>query len=326
MFDYTQLRIDLLDLILNESLEPNLERFINSGQDYLEKIVLIRGYGFPFLEASPSYTPAILESTNTFELPTDYMMMLYITPTDQLGSPVVTLSAGTGSLAAGTYYYRVTALNSNGETLGSEEQSITVVVNKSVILSWTAITNATSYKIYGRTKDGELYIATTTNTTYEDVGTITPSGAIPTFNTTGTTVYCPIISENTKKFGIQNNTYIDVINKARPGYYKRTGNTLMFDCFSDVDYGVDFRYYRHEPTLSDSVQTNAWTEERNYCTLLYASAVQAIPYLGDDKRIAVWRGAFEESLSLLRSYHNAEMVSGKNRTEYPPNYFFGGGK
>lgn len=326
MYCYTQLRLDLLNLILNNSLKPSLERFISIGQDYLEKIVLNRGYGFPFLEASPLYTPAILEATNTFELPTDYMMMLHLTPTDQLGSPVVTLTSGTGSLAAGTYYYRVTALNSNGETLGSEEQSITVLINKSVILSWTAVTGATSYKIYGRTESGELYIATTTNTTYEDLGTITPSGAIPTFNTTGTTVYCPIISENAKKFGIQNNTYIDVSNKARPRYYKRTGNALIFNCFSDVDYGVDFRYYRHEPTLSDSVQTNAWTEERNYNTLFYASAIQSIPYLGDDPRIKVWKGAFEESLSLLRSYHNAEMVSGKDRPESPPNHFFGGSR
>lgn len=103
-----------------------------------------------------------------------------------------------GSLAGNTtYYYRVSAVNDIGETLASTEQSTTTAVGTStntVTINWGAIAGATSYNVYGRTSGGELKIANTASNSYIDTGTITPSGALPASNTSGTIRYIPLDS------------------------------------------------------------------------------------------------------------------------------------
>lgn len=94
-----------------------------------------------------------------------------------------------GSLVAGTYYYRVSAINAVGETLAFAEQSQVVPAGTStntVTVNWTAVSNATGYKVYGRDTGAELLIATVgAVTTYIDDGSVTPAGALPASNTTG---------------------------------------------------------------------------------------------------------------------------------------------
>ena len=118
-----------------------------------------------------------------------------------------------GTLAASTYYHRVSALNWRGETLACTEVGTAIAINKGVKLDWTAVTGASSYKIYGRTTGAELLIATVTapTVTYTDSGAITPAGALPTADTTrmaagthyydvelqwssGATIYTPVNS------------------------------------------------------------------------------------------------------------------------------------
>ncbi len=65
--------------------------------------------------------------------------------------------AGAGLMPAGTYYYRVNAFTSAGETLASTEVSATVPqVGGSVSISWNAVTGPVSgYKVYGRAAGSE---------------------------------------------------------------------------------------------------------------------------------------------------------------------------
>lgn len=105
-----------------------------------------------------------------------------------------TLVSASGTLAAGTYYYKITAVDEAGETLPSPEASITLATTGGVTLSWTTVSGATGYKIYGRNTGAELLIASTTNLTYTDDGSITPSGALPTTNTTG--IPAPTVTYN----------------------------------------------------------------------------------------------------------------------------------
>lgn len=109
-----------------------------------------------------------------------------------LVAPTVTATAAItgGTLATGTYSYRVAALNYNGTTLASTAATGLVAsgATGSVVLSWPHVQGAISYKIYGRTGGSELLIATNTLTTagcrYVDTGSVTPSGALPGANTT----------------------------------------------------------------------------------------------------------------------------------------------
>jgi hypothetical protein len=65
-------------------------------------------------------------------------------------APLLTASASGGSLAAGTYWYIITAVNGNGETLGSTIKSVVVggSGSGSVTITFSGVINATSYNIY----------------------------------------------------------------------------------------------------------------------------------------------------------------------------------
>jgi hypothetical protein len=107
----------------------------------------------------------------------------------EVGKPVAVLTQGAGTLGARTYYYRMTALNALGETLPSDLFPIAISASTGVVLNWTAVPNATGYKIYGRTDStglALLLIATVgLVTTYTDNGSITPAGAMNALDTTG---------------------------------------------------------------------------------------------------------------------------------------------
>lgn len=99
--------------------------------------------------------------------------------------PVLSAPAGStagGTLAAGTYWYRVSAVVGGVEGLACLEQSGTVASGStgSVALSWTAVASATAYKIYGRTQGAEQLLTSQAGTTYTDTNAATPSGALPT--------------------------------------------------------------------------------------------------------------------------------------------------
>lgn len=111
-------------------------------------------------------------------------------PIDSLSAPTVSVT-NLGSTGATTYGYRVSAINSVGETLASSTVT-TTTGNASLTgsnynrISWTRVLGATGYKVYGRTSGSELLMATvTTATHYDDTGGVTPSGALPSTNTTG---------------------------------------------------------------------------------------------------------------------------------------------
>jgi hypothetical protein len=116
----------------------------------------------------------------------------------QLAAPVnATFSTATtgGTLTdLTTYYYRVAAVNAQGGTsLASTETSLETgnsgANTNTLTVKWAAVTGATSYKVYGRTTGGELFMATVAAPTLQfvDTGSITPSGALPTSATSNVT-------------------------------------------------------------------------------------------------------------------------------------------
>jgi hypothetical protein len=112
-------------------------------------------------------------------------------PLSTPGQPSLTLGLS-GTLAPGAYGYRVAAVNASGETLASTEAVISVGGSGSVIsitVAWAPVAGATGYNVYGRTIAGELKMTPTAivGTSFVDNGSVTPSGALPSSNTTGTT-------------------------------------------------------------------------------------------------------------------------------------------
>lgn len=96
-----------------------------------------------------------------------------------------------GTLAAGTYFYKVTALvnrldGTTGETTGSNEQQVTNTGSTSSnAISWGAVAGATGYKVYRGTGAGleNVFYSPGNVTTYTDTNAASTGGSVPAINT-----------------------------------------------------------------------------------------------------------------------------------------------
>ena len=93
-------------------------------------------------------------------------------------------AAGAGSLAAGTYYYKVQARVTVGQgnianSTPSVEVSATIAAGATggVTISWTPIAGAQDYVVYGRTSGNQNVNWTTTNPYFTDTGAAGTAGA-----------------------------------------------------------------------------------------------------------------------------------------------------
>lgn len=101
------------------------------------------------------------------------------TSLDQVLGQTVTPSASGGTLAAGSFTYRIAAIGRSGEALASAVASGTAASGStnSMVITWAAVSGAIGYYIYGRS--GTVYrIATVgaTTLTFTDTGAIAPDG------------------------------------------------------------------------------------------------------------------------------------------------------
>jgi hypothetical protein len=92
--------------------------------------------------------------------------------------PTLSVAEKAAGSLSGTFKYVVTALNDKGETVKSNEVSFTSgAVNKTATLSWTAVSTATSYKIYKSATTGiyttPCLLLHTVLLTYDDTGSVT---------------------------------------------------------------------------------------------------------------------------------------------------------
>jgi hypothetical protein len=111
--------------------------------------------------------------------------------TATINSPVISGAPSTtgGTLAAGTYYWVVTATTALGETTASNEITATTTGSTSSnVVSWTAVTGATGYKLYRGTAAGvenKLIntIVSGATVTSTDTGAAGTTASPPTTNT-----------------------------------------------------------------------------------------------------------------------------------------------
>jgi hypothetical protein len=140
-----------------------------------------------------------------------------------------------GTLAAGTYYYRVSALSAQGETLASTETSqATTGSTSTVTVNWGSVAGAVGYRVYGRSTGAELLLAQVGAVlTFVDTGAITPAGILPVANTSasaGATLQAQLIMADDAALSVNVVTLQESmpINKALlvPGYTFRLGGVL----------------------------------------------------------------------------------------------------
>lgn len=114
-----------------------------------------------------------------------------LAPIAGLATPVLTLgaTAGTGGThTAGTKYWRITALNGNGETIASNVVSATLTSTSTQVLNWTAIPGSTGFNIYRGTVPGQentLVATVGVVATYTDTGATGTAQLLPANDSTG---------------------------------------------------------------------------------------------------------------------------------------------
>jgi hypothetical protein len=86
-----------------------------------------------------------------------------------------------GTLPAGTYFYKVTALKGNEESLGSTQVSVTTTgATSSVSVTWTAVSGATSYRVYrGTSSNAQNTFYTDDASPFVDTGGAGTGGTVP---------------------------------------------------------------------------------------------------------------------------------------------------
>lgn len=165
------------------------------------------------------------------------------TITQYTGLSAPTLSSVTrgGGLSAGafTYYYKVTALNEVGETVGSNELSTTVNQdrdlwpgsNHHIDVTWTSVAGATRYQVYlSEETNKEKLLVDTINTTYKDTGdlVVNPYVFVPEDNTTTAPKFAEMSIVSNRLWGTQ-----DSVNKYRVYWSGEVSAGVAFSDYYD---------------------------------------------------------------------------------------------
>jgi hypothetical protein len=136
---------------------------------------------FLVVSAFVTFTPRLAPGTVEYITNLDLQVTI---PAPVLVSATASTTGGT--LTAGSFWYVVTATNSNGETIASNQIGVsTTTGTSSVALVWTGIDGATNYKVYRGTSSGaeNKLITTTTALAYTDTGSAGTTATVPVSNT-----------------------------------------------------------------------------------------------------------------------------------------------
>lgn len=85
----------------------------------------------------------------------------------------------------------------------------------------------------------------------------------------------------------------------KPLFYTHIGSEMQVVPAPDSAYTSELTYYAKIPALSDSNSTN-WLLDYAPDVYLYASLMQASPYLDDDQRLGVWASLYEKAVGALK--------------------------
>jgi hypothetical protein len=140
-------------IMLSMDLKSKLERLMFTTQRYVDKVKINGGAELLTYRGVPLYDTSFINENVAWP-----------------GSTVTAAKQAGGALADNTYYYKVSAITINGETLPcTEVNAATETTNNSVKLSWTAPTTSGSVYAY------KIFRSTTTNT--ETLLTVIPGVA-----------------------------------------------------------------------------------------------------------------------------------------------------
>ena len=100
---------------------------------------------------------------------------------------------------------------------------------------------------------------------------------------------------------------------AKPNFIAREASNFIFGPYPDSGYTIKGVYYKRLDPLSDSNTTN-WFTANAPDLLLYASLVEAEPFLKNDSRIATWESFYQRVKNQVQDEDMRENHSGSAPT------------
>lgn len=159
-------------------------------------------------------------------------------------------------LAAGYYnaYYKITAVNSIGETTASTETSVAGGINKTrdnwtigtdyLTMSWSAVAGADRYNIYYSDATGtEVFLDSSATTSYVDTGVATPNpyAEVPTVDTTAGPKYAYLALSGNRLWGTRDPNQPYRVGWTGTGQYMGAFNPFYGGGYIDLNLGSDER-------------------------------------------------------------------------------------
>lgn len=153
-----------------------------------------------------------LFADTTYEMPLDGQNRDVPVSAGVITAPVLTkgtTATSGGTFGAGTFFWKVTAVDGNGETAGSNEVTATLVATGTQALSWALVPGAQLYRVYrGTVTNTENALVATLGaaaTGYTDTGAAGTAQAVPTVSTAGPApaadkVFDKLVNNSTVRF------------------------------------------------------------------------------------------------------------------------------
>ena len=180
-------------------------------------------------------------------------------PCRLLGSVTTTTYVNTGAKDGVTYYYKVTAVNDSGEsafsnTVSGQNKAVTPKPSAPVVkignsatsgkpmLTWNAVSGATSYKVYRATSQNGTYslLGSVTTTTYVNTGAkdgVTYYYKVTAVNDSGESAYSNIVSGQNKAV-----TPKPAAPVVKIGHSAASGKPML--TWNAVDGAASYKVYR----------------------------------------------------------------------------------
>lgn len=116
---------------------------------------------------------------------------------------------------------------------------------------------------------------------------------------------------------------------AAPQFYADYGySNWLFAPTPDQDYPFEIAYLQLPEQLTLSNQTN-WITDYAPDVLLYASLLEAMPFLKNDERIPVWQGYYTAGITSLKTQNHSRLLDRQSNIQAdkgPPPMQDGGGQ
>ncbi len=111
-----------------------------------------------------------------------------------------------------------------------------------------------------------------------------------------------------REYGYCRNYWPDPSQQAEPEFYADYDYShWLITPTPDAAYPVEIIYYQLLPLLDDANQTN-WLTEYAPRLLLYATLLEATPFLKDDSRIPVWQGFYDREAGMTNGQDLAKIL------------------